>query len=303
MTLATFDYDIPAQPAINQAPANDIVTFWNDVLATKFITYRHIMVGGLSRHSEAVMKTLKVERGASALDVGCGFGDTAVALAGRVGLEGHVLGIDCCDAFLDYARSLKAETGTQNVEFAEGDVEQGVGEALYDFVFARFGTMFFTNPVAGLRAMRRALKPGGQMAHIVWRSRAENPWVDAARDVLLRHLPEPGANAQTCGPGPFSMANEDVTRKQMEAAGYTDISFTRIDAKVLVGTTIEEAIAFQLAIGPAGEVFREAGPLAETLRPEIEADLAKLFEGVERTTEGLWMDSSSWLITARNPRV
>jgi hypothetical protein len=66
-----------------------------------------------------------------------------------------------------------------------------------------------------------------------------------------------------------------------------------------VGRTVADAIAFQLAMGPAGEIFREAGPLAEERRPEIEAALAVLFQGVETNNQGLWMDSSSWLITAR----
>jgi len=37
----------------------------------------------------------------------------------------------------------------------------------YDFVFSRFGTMFFDNPVAAMRNMRSALKPGATMTHIV----------------------------------------------------------------------------------------------------------------------------------------
>ena len=69
----------------------------------------------------------------------------------------------------------------------------------------------------------------------------------------------------------------------------------------MVGRTVEEAIAFQLALGPAGETFREAGALAEERRPEIEAALARLFATAETDARGLWMDSSSWLITARNP--
>ena len=44
-----------------------------------------------------------------------------------------------------------------------------------------------------------------------------------------------------------------------ESAGYEDVSFTRVDEKIMIGTTVEECIAFALAIGPAGEVFREAG--------------------------------------------
>lgn len=279
-----------------------LVDFWNEILAPKFLKYRHILVGGLSRHSEAVMPSLDIRSADRILDVGCGFGDTAIDLANRVGPEGQVLGVDCCKAFLDIARHNAEHSFTPNVWFENRDAERGLEEAGFDFVFARFGTMFFTNPVAGLRSMRRALKPGGRMAHIVWRRREDNPWLTAARDTVLQFLPAPGDDAQTCGPGPFSMANEYVTRLQMEAAGFTQIVFRRIDAKVLIGRTVEDAIAFQLALGPAGEIFREAGPLAEERRPEIEAALAELFADVETDERGLWMDSSSWLITARAPK-
>lgn len=279
-----------------------IVDFWNQILAPKYLKYRHVLVGGLAKHSEAVMPMLLVNAGNHVLDVGCGLGDTALELAGKVGPQGQVLGVDCCQAFLDIAQQDAVEAGARNIRFANRDAERGLDVGTFDFVFSRFGTMFFTNPVAGLRSMQRALKPGGQMAHIVWRQREDNPWLSAAKETVLRFLPPPGDDALTCGPGPFSMADESTTRAKMQAAGFIDITFKRIDAKVLVGRTVADAIAFQLAMGPAGEIFREAGPLAEARRPEIEAALAVLFKGVESNSQGLWMDSSSWLITARAPK-
>ncbi|RYH11268.1 class I SAM-dependent methyltransferase [Tropicimonas sp. IMCC6043] len=296
----TFHIDFTASNA-ETLPPSPIVEFWNDTLAPKFVKYRHILEGGLSRHSETVMPLLDIARGDYVLDVGCGFGDTAVAIAKRVGPEGRVLGVDCCDAFLDIAQSRPDRMFVPNLRFENRDAERDLGRADYDFVFARFGTMFFTNPVAGLRTMRRALRPGGRMAHIVWRQREDNPWLIAARDVVRQFLPAPGADAQTCGPGPFSMADEAVTRAKMEAAGFTDIAFRRVDAKVQVGRDIEDAVSFQLAIGPAGETYRESGALGEARRAEIVCALADLFESVEQREGGLWMDSSSWLITARAP--
>jgi ubiquinone/menaquinone biosynthesis C-methylase UbiE len=283
------------------APDSPLVEFWSDVLAPKFIRFRHILVDGLSRHSQAVFPKLGVEPGRRILDVGCGFGDTAIALAQATGPRGEVVGVDCSQAFLDLAAEAAQASRTENVRFERRDMERGIDGPPFDMVFARFGTMFFMNPVAGLRAMRASLKPGGRVAHIVWRNRADNPWLTEARDVVRRFLPPPGEDALSCGPGPFSMADEAVTRAQMQAAGFADIDFRRIDAKVLVGRDIADAVAFQLAIGPAGEIFREAGAQGERKRPEIEAALAELFAGVLAREGDLWMDSSSWLITARNP--
>lgn len=279
----------------------EFVRFWNEVLAPKFIRFRHILVDGLTRHSEAVFPKLPVQAGDRVLDVGCGFGDTAMKLARRVGPRGEVVGIDCCDAFLEAARADLGASGLANLRFIRGDAEVALPEGAFDFVFARFGTMFFANPVAGLRNMRKALRPGGRMVHIVWRDPQDNPWLSMAKEVVLRFLPPPGEGARTCGPGPFSMADEGTVRRMMEIAGYAEIGFERVDAPVVVGRDVADAIAFQLAIGPAGEVFREAGAEAEAKRPAIEAALAEAIRQQGRGADGIVMNSSSWVISARNP--
>jgi len=286
----------------NTVEDTDFVKFWNNILEPKFTKYRHILQGGLSRHSAATIPNLPITKGMAVLDVGCGWGDMSIQVAKMVGHEGRVVGIDCVDAFLQEARNDAAAEGLQNVEFKRGDAEVALPENAFDYVVARFGTMFFANPVAALRRMRNALKPGGRMTHIVWRRREDNPAMQAAKDITLKHLPPPGEDAETCGPGPFSMGNQEMVHRMMEIAGYADIIFERVDEKIMIGTTPEECIAFALAIGPAGEVFREAGEeLAEVKREEIELDMRAYFETLERNDFGIWAPTSSWVISARNP--
>jgi len=186
------------------------------------------------------------------------------------------------------------------VTFLEADVQAYPFEPVHDFCFSRFGTQFFENPVAGLRNMRASLKPGGTMTMIVWRRIDDNPWLGFPKQIVLQHLPPPGENAQTCGPGPFSMADTGVVTKQLEIAGYQDIAFERVDAQVFVGKDLDDAVAFQLAIGPAGEVYREAGKLAEQRHDQIAQALKAGLAPYQRAN-GVMMDSSSWKATARNP--
>ncbi len=279
----------------------EFVDFWNEILVPKFIKYKHILVDGLTHHSAAIFPNLRVKEGDSVLDIGCGFGDTAVALARVVGPTGRVVGLDCCDAFMDYGRKAAAEEGLENLTFINDDALTAAFEPEYDFVFSRFGTMFFPNPVVALRNMRTALKPGGILTHIVWRTPDDNPWLSMAKGVVLRFLPPPGEDGLTCGPGPFSMQSQDMVTGMMKSAGYVDIEFTRVDAPVLVGRTVRDAIDFQLAIGPAGEVFREAGEESEQKREQIEAALAEAIEAQKTDADGIVMESSSWVISARNP--
>ena len=282
------------------ASSNEFVDFWNDVLVPKFIKYRHILVGGLTHHSEKIFPTLEISEGDKAVDVGCGFGDTAIQIAKRVGPEGSVLGMDCCKAFLEFARADAKAAGISNVTFVEGDVQGYPFEPVHDFCFSRFGTQFFENPVAGLKSMRTSLKPGGIMTMIVWRTIDGNPWLGMPKQVILQHLPPPGDDARTCGPGPFSMADQEMVTKQLEIAGYDDIQFARIDAPLMVGNTLDDAVDFQLAVGPAGEVYREAGDQAVAKHEEIIAALQSELSK-HATDGGVVMESSSWKIRARNP--
>ena len=281
-------------------PRNEYVDFWNTILVPKFVRWRHIIVDGLTLHSAKIFPSLEVHEGDKVVDAGCGFGDTAIQLARLVGPSGSVLAVDCCDGFLAYGRQDAAAAGISNVTFLEADVQSYPFKPVHDFCFSRFGTQFFENPVAGLRNMRATLKPGGVMTMVVWRGIRDNPWLGHAKDVVLKYLPPPGENALSCGPGPFSMADTGVVTKQLEIAGYRDIEFEQIDAELFVGKDVDDAVAFQLALGPAGEVYREAGELAEKRHDEIAAALSVELAKYQRPN-GIIMDSSSWKVTARNP--
>ena len=281
-------------------PRNEYVDFWNTILVPKFVRWRHIIVDGLTLHSAKIFPSLEVHEGDKVVDAGCGFGDTAIQLARLVGPTGSVLAVDCCDGFLAYGREDAKAAGVSNVTFLEADVQAYPFQPVHDFCFSRFGTQFFENPVAGLRNMRTTLKPGGVMTMVVWRGIKDNPWLGHAKDVVLKFLPPPGENALSCGPGPFSMADTGVVTKQLEIAGYRDIEFEQVDAELFVGKDVDDAVAFQLALGPAGEVYREAGELAEQRHDEIAAALRVELAKYQRPN-GIIMDSSSWKVTARNP--
>ena len=98
----------------------------------------------------------------------------------------------------------------------------------------------------------------------------------------------------------FFQGDTEVVTKQLSIAGYSDIAFERVDAEVMVGRNVEEAVAFQLAIGPAGEVYREAGREAERNHKRL-VDALKQELGKCARREGVMMSSSSWMVTARNP--
>jgi ubiquinone/menaquinone biosynthesis C-methylase UbiE len=279
---------------------SEYVEFWNDTLADKFDRFREILMNGLSYHSRVPLDKLAVEPGSKIVDVGCGWGDTAIELARKTGPDGHVLGLDCVEQFLETARKEAESSGVDNVRFLTADVERYPFDPEYDLCFSRFGMMFFENPVAAMRNIRKGLRPGGELKFIVWRTIDDNPWLGLGKQIILQYLDPPGDDARTCGPGPFSMANTEMVSKQLEIAGFENVEFERNDGPVTVGESPEDAVNFQLALGPAGEIFREAGEEAERERSRIQAAMREAFAPYE-TDNGIVMPSSSWTITARKP--
>src|ERR1700712_4569524 len=126
--------------------------------------------------------------------------------------------------------------------------------------------MFFEHPVAAFRNLRRMLRPGGPLVMTTWRSLAANPWLAIAKRAALTVLPLPGEEAISCGPGPFSLASPELVHEILERAGFRDVSLTPSDAVTRVGQNLKSAVDFQMALGPAGEIVREALARGELLR-------------------------------------
>ena len=278
------------------------VECWNEVLTPKWIRFRHLLSGNGKIHSDIAYADFDIQLGDKVLDIGCGFGETALEIAQVVGPTGEVVGIDCTDSFLDIANDERDAAGAGNVRYEVGDAQVcNLPEEYFDVAYSRFGVMFFQSAVRALRNANHALKPGGKVCLIVWRSLADNPCWGAAKEVALRHLPPPGEGASTCGPGPFSMAGEDTDRAMLQAAGFPEAEvFKQIDADVCIGRDIEEAFDYQLLVGPSGEIIREAGEEGQRKLAEVRSDLRDLMSPYLRA-EGVFMPSSTWAIMARKP--
>ena len=280
-----------------------IVDAWNTVLYDKFCRFKHLLVDGLSQHSEAAFERCRYPEGARVLDVGCGFGDSTLRIAGRVGPAGEAVGVDCAENFIRAAEAEARKDGVDNARFIVADVQSGDLGGPYDHAFARFGTMFFEMPGAAMRNMRKALKPGGTLTQIVWRRREENPWLHQA-ELRVRQIVPVVSHEETdqvhCGPGPFSMAGPDMVSTMLHGAGFERITFERYDCDICIGRDTDEAIEFAMALGPAGEIIRLAGEEGAKRKPEVVAALRETLAPFARP-DGVWAPSSTWFITATNP--
>jgi SAM-dependent methyltransferase len=274
---------------------------WDGPLYDRFVQFRDIVVGGLTPHGEEALRLFPPQPGWRVLDIGCGFGDTTQRIAGLVGPEGEAVGVDVAPRFIETARAETAEAGVANARLEALDVQTADLGGPYDMAFARFGTMFFANPVAALRNVRESLVPGGQLVMAVWRRREDNEWLYRGQETVEKIVQRPEEyDDPTCGPGPFSMAGADTVSDILLHAGYAGIALQRCDLPILVGRDVDEAVNLVMAMGPAGEILRLQGGRAAHLHGQVREALTAAYSEYERD-DGLYARASSWIVSARNP--
>ncbi len=284
------------------APENvEVRDAWDGVLFDTFVQFRDLVLDGLTPHGEEALRRHPPRAGDRVLDIGCGFGDTAQRLAGMVGADGSVLGVDVAPRFIETAIAEAEEAGIATLRFTVADLQTVRFDETFDYAFSRFGTMFITNPVAALRNVRDALAPGGRLCNVVWRRKLDNPWVHRTETVVERFITEREDTDQpTCGPGPFAMANADTVSEMLTIAGFVDIAFERCDMPFRIGRDLDEAVAYNMSLGPGAEALRLAPARSAQLRPQIEAALREGLSEFE-TPDGIVAASSTWIVTARAP--
>jgi SAM-dependent methyltransferase len=231
------------------------------------------------------------------IDVGCGCGATVLALAGRVGATGQVLGLDISEPMAARARERIAAAGLTNARVVVSDAAvHAFPPASADLLFSRFGVMFFADPTAAFANLRGAMRQGGRLLCAAWRPLADNPWFlvpqQAARPLLP---PQPPADPNA--PGPFAFANPDRTLGIFTDAGWHGVTLTRHDVPMRFAATgeIDRATEFATRVGALARMLAEVDP---ALHPRVRSAVADALKAYD-SPAGIILSGSIWLISAR----
>jgi SAM-dependent methyltransferase len=158
--------------------------------------------------------------GARIVDVAAGPG-TLSLLAAAAGAR--VSALDFSERMVAELESRRAAAGmTDRIEVRVGDGQQlPFDSGAYDAAFSMFGLMFFPDRAAGLREMRRVLKPGGRAIVSSW-----VPF-DGAFGAIMKTAAEfiPG---MPMGDGKQPLASPDEIQKEMSAAGFSSVTVVSV---------------------------------------------------------------------------
>ncbi len=154
-----------ATPAIrggNDVPERRVTTMF-DSIAPVYDRMNTLMTAGRDgRWRRAAVGAARLSPGGRALDVACGTGKLTAALAGAVGPDGLVVGVDLSPAMLDQARRALGELPA--VEFRLGNaLDLPVADGSFDAATIAFGMRNLSSFEAGFREMARVVRSGGRV--------------------------------------------------------------------------------------------------------------------------------------------
>ncbi|MFN2454533.1 MAG: bifunctional demethylmenaquinone methyltransferase/2-methoxy-6-polyprenyl-1,4-benzoquinol methylase UbiE [Pyrinomonadaceae bacterium] len=135
-------------------------------IAGRYDLLNHLLSGNTDRRwRRLVAKRLQPVLTASdapVLDVACGTGDLAIALANADGTQAQIIGTDFCRPMLEIA-ARKTVSGTKRIPFIEADaLALPFADESFAAVTIAFGLRNLSSVAGGLSELRRVLKPGGQ---------------------------------------------------------------------------------------------------------------------------------------------
>lgn len=248
---------------------------WKAQVGDRWLAYVDQFEAMLQPIGDAAIGEAGFQPGENVADVGCGGGATSLAIARKLGAEGHVTGIDIAPQLVAEAQQRALRQGIGNVSFEAGDAQYFTpGRAPFDKIFSRFGVMFFDDTLAGFTNMRSWLKPGGEMVFATWAAPEFNPWMTQIQSITAKYVQAPPPDPEEAGP--FRLADEAATKAMMEAAGFTNVSIRRWSGEQHVphqGSTPEEALHFALNGLEIGKALEELDDSTKALAIQEFADL------------------------------
>ena len=212
--------------------APDAVRSMFDRIAPVYDAMNRLMTGGLDLRWRRLTAAAAVSRGDRVLDAACGTGD--LALADLAAGAAEVVGVDFAPRMLDRARA-KSDA----VEWVRGDLlALPFADASFDAATIGFGLRNVADLEAGVRELRRVLRPGGRLAVLeITRPRGVlRPFFSLWFDRLV-----PAAGKLVPGGGAYAYLPASVRRfpgaeelaAVLERAGFADVRFRLLGGSIV----------------------------------------------------------------------
>jgi SAM-dependent methyltransferase len=267
----------------------DQVAYWNEQAGPTWAELQPLLDAQIAPLGLRGLQALAPAAGERILDIGCGCGDTTLAIAQRVAPGGEVMGLDLSAPMLDVARRRAAAIA--GISFLQADAQTVQFPVPFEASFSRFGVMFFEDAVAAFTNIHAALVPGGRLVFVCWRHALENAWMMVPLNAASHFLP-PLEPMDPDAPGPFSLAAADRVRAVLQQSGFRNVQTEAFDTPI-GGFALDQAVTLALRVGPLGKLLREWPDAAQDATGAVRGALAQ-----HETPSGVYLNASVWIVSA-----
>jgi demethylmenaquinone methyltransferase/2-methoxy-6-polyprenyl-1,4-benzoquinol methylase len=146
----------------NRVSEQDVTAMFDDIAPVYDRLNTVMTLGADARWRRHAVHAAGLASGGAVIDVACGTGKLAAALADQVGPFGRVLAVDLSPGMI--AHGAQANYDLVQLEFRLGNaLDLPSGDAEFDAATIAFGLRNLADYAAGFRELRRVVKPGGRI--------------------------------------------------------------------------------------------------------------------------------------------
>ncbi len=234
-------------------------------------------VRAMQPSTELICQALALRPGQRVLDLACGTGNPALAIAARVRPGGTVIATDISPEMVAGARQYAERAGIAELDVRLMNAQEiDFPEASFDGVSCAQGLMFCPDPVATMAEVRRVLVPGGRFAVTAWDVPEKNPFFTTLFQTIGRFVPPPPPDPKARGM--FGLAPAVEFERVVRAAGFEEFSVQSFAFEIAFESLEQHWQMFSDVAPPAkaakstlspGELARLRDALNETLAPYV----------------------------------
>lgn len=233
---------------------------------------RHLVPVIFAPWADDLVARVPATEGVAVLEIACGTGVVTRRLLARLPASARIVATDLNADMLEEGRARVPADPRLEWRVADGGAlpfEDGE----FDVVLCQFGVMFLPDKLAGMKSMRRVLRPGGRLLFNVMDAPEANPFGTISHRTIGSFFEDDAPQFYT---KPFSWHDAAEIEATLREAGFREVAIEKRPGELKAERTRDFATGLVLG-NPAAHAIAERGIDAEAVIDAVAAGLRTVY--------------------------